>query len=774
MVFLAAFAVLALQTPDTARIVVVATSDLHGQAVAWDFGRHAPAPGALARAATAIDSLRHRYPDQVVVVDAGDALEGTPFAAYYGGVEPQDPHPIVDAMNQVGYDAATVGNHDFDFGVPLLDRALSAATFPFVSANIRVLPEDTLELRPYVVLQRNGIRVGISGFTTTGVMVWNRDQVHGRLRLAPIAEEARTALGEMRKDADLAIVLAHTGLEGSSSYDTTGIGAENVAARLAEEPVRPDLVIVGHSHREMVDSVRGGVHFVQPKPFGQSLAVVHILLSRRSGTWRVTSVRAGRVLLDGVAPSRRVEERLAEKQAAVSNWMSQTIGVATGFMRAATGRVEDTPLIRFINEVERRAAGADLASTPIYDIRAGFDTGEISVGDVYRIYPSENTLRGVRISGEGLRNYLEQSARYWYVDSAGAVFTNAYVPGPNYDVIGGAEYTVDLSRPAGSRITELSVRGKPVQPTDSFTLALGSLRQAGEGNYPMLRAAPVVYDRGERIRDLLLNEVRRRKELDPAAFAGSSWKLVPDSAALAARALFVRPGKPAPAPTTASAPVALPAVVPANDTPELYLAPPDETVATMKLPASAGPGGSLLRLIADAYRSSMRADLAIVAAPEGAQDLNSGDVGEQDLRAAVPGGDRLLKLSIRGDDLRWVFEHLVEGETPCCEISGATLTYAPAKPSLQRVRSVRFSSGRELEPKVIYQVVISRHLVEGESFTLGGTKCASGKGCAASGLLSRWPVTESDLTGTDALRDYLRRLPQPVVPPESIRLLPAR
>jgi 5''-nucleotidase/2'',3''-cyclic phosphodiesterase and related esterases len=85
MVFLAAFAVLALQTPDTARIVVVATSDLHGQAVAWDFGRHAPAPGALARAATAIDSLRHRYPDQVVVVDAGDALEGTPFAAYYGG-----------------------------------------------------------------------------------------------------------------------------------------------------------------------------------------------------------------------------------------------------------------------------------------------------------------------------------------------------------------------------------------------------------------------------------------------------------------------------------------------------------------------------------------------------------------------------------------------------------------------------------------------------------------------------------------------------------------
>ena len=309
--------------------------------------------------------------------------------------------------------------------------------------------------------------------------------------------------------------------------------------------------------------------------------------------------------------------------------MSQTIGEATGFMRAATGRVEDTPLIRFINEVERRAAGADLASTPIYDIRAGFDTGEISVGDVYRIYPSENTLRAVRISGEGLRNYLEQSARYWYVDSAGAVFTNAYVPGPNYDVIGGAEYTVDLSRPAGSRITELSVRGKPVRADRQLHPGVRESPPVGEGNYPMLRDAPVVYDRGERIRDLLINEVRRRKELDPAAFAGSSWKLVPDSAALAARALFVRPGTPASAPTTASVPLALPAVAPADDTPELYLAPADETVATMKLPASAGPGGSLLRLMADAYRSSLRADLAIVAAPEGAQDLNSGDVGSR-------------------------------------------------------------------------------------------------------------------------------------------------
>jgi 2',3'-cyclic-nucleotide 2'-phosphodiesterase/3'-nucleotidase len=707
-------------------------------------------------------------------VDAGDALEGSPFAAYYGGVQPQDPHPIVDAMNQVGYDAATIGSHDFDFGVPLLDRAISAATFPFISANIRVIPEDTLALHPYVVVQRGGVRVGIAGFTTPGVMVWNRDQVSGRLRVTPIPDEAGVILPELRRDADLAIVLANSGMDGISSYPIAGLGAEDASANLAEGAVRPDLVVVGHTHREMVDSVRGGVHFVQPKPFGQSLAVVHVLLTRREGAWRVHSIRAGRVPLDGVVPSPRLERRLAEKQAAVSTWMTETIGEATGPMRAATARVEDTPLVRFINEVERRAAGADLASTPVFDIRAGFDPGEITVGEVYQLYPSENTLRAVRISGAGLRNYLEQTSRYYYVDSTGAVYINKFVAGSDYDVIGGAEYTIDLSHPSGSRITSLSVRGKPVADTDSFTLALGSLRQSGGGNYPVLRDAPVVYDRGERIQDLLIAEIRRRRELDPAAFAGSSWKLVPESAALSARALFVRPGSPAPAPTTASTPVPPTPVPTMDETPELVLTPPEETVATLRVPAAAGPGGSLLQLMADAYRSSMRADLAIVAAEEGAQDLNAGGVREQDLHAAVPGSDRLLRLSMRGDDLRWVFEHLVEGETPCCEISGATLTYAPSKASFHRVRSVRFSNGRELESKVTYQVVISRHLVQGESFVLGGTMCSTGMGCTATGLLGRWPVTESDLTGTDALRDYLHRLTQPVVPPESPRLLPAR
>ena len=513
-------------------------------------------------------------------------------------------------------------------GVPLMDRALSAATFPFVSANIRVLPADTLALHPYVVVRRNGVRIGITGFTTPGVMVWNRDKIAGRLRVTPLAREAPGVLRELRKDADLVVVLAHSGLDGLSSYDTTGVGPENDAVSLARGAVHPDIVIVGHSHRELVDSVISGVHFVQPQPNARGLAIVRVTLVQGADGWRPVSIRAERVVLDRVTPASRVVRRIAEVQNTVLGWVGQNIGEAEGPMRAATARVEDTPLLRFIHQVQRRASGAQLSAAPVFDIRAGFEFGQVRLGDLFRLYPFENTLRAIRISGDQLRAYLEQSARYFFVDSTGKVFVNAFVPGYNYDVIGGAEYSIDLTHPPGQRITRLLVGGKAVSAADSFSLALSSYRQAGGGNYAMLRDAPVVYDKGEKIRDLLVAEIRRRKTIDPDSFTGSSWSMVPESAARQARALFVREGA-VPAPVAAVSSINLPPPPPRTTAdsagPELVAS--DSTVlpiARLSIPAPAGQGGSLLRLLADAYKNALRADLAIVEADEAAETLPAG------------------------------------------------------------------------------------------------------------------------------------------------------
>ena len=191
------------QAPDTAHVVLVATTDVHGRATAWDYLAERSAPGGLTRVATVVDSLRRRFPGQVVVLDAGDMLQGNAFAAYQARQGRRQPNPIVEAMNLVGYDAATPGNHDFDWGVPELERALADAAFPYVSANLFRVPSDSLLVSPFRVLRRGPIRVGVTGFTTPGVMVWDGDRLRGKIRVERIEAAAGRTFADMRRSSDL-------------------------------------------------------------------------------------------------------------------------------------------------------------------------------------------------------------------------------------------------------------------------------------------------------------------------------------------------------------------------------------------------------------------------------------------------------------------------------------------------------------------------------------------------------------------------------------------
>jgi len=773
---------LAAQTPDSVHLVIVATSDLHGHATDWDYVASAGAPGGLIRAATVVDSLRTRYPDQVVLVDAGDLIEGDLFGTYFARIAPRDPHPIIDVMNAMGYDAATPGEHEFDFGVSAMTRMLAGANFPYVSGNLRVPGRDTLAYAAYRVVRRQGLRIGISGFTTPGVMVWSRKQIEGRLRVARIEASADRVLSELRKDADLAIVLVHSGLDGPSTYDTTGVGRENAAAALSQGEIRPDLVVLGHSHRELADSVLNGVHFVQPGPFAQSTVVVHVDLRRQSGGWRVVRMRGQLVPLKTVAASPRVRRRLGEADNSLRIWASQVVASSSGRMRTASARAEDTPIVRYINEVQRKRAGADLAATPVFDVKAGFDLGEITNAQVYALYPTEYTLRAIRISGAQLAAYLEQSARYFYSDSTGRVAVNALVPAQNYDIVGGAQYAIDLSRRPGERIRDLSVNGRPIQPGDSFTIALSSYRQDGGGNFSMLANARVLYDRDESIRDLLLSDLKTRRTLRPEEFAGPGWRIVPETAARAARALWVREAAPE-APVAATG-VAVPLFGPAGrrDSIEVDRAGQrgdslaGRPVATIKLPLRRGNPSALGSLVADAYRAAFRADLALVSNEEIRADLAAGPLTASGAAAILEPGHILRKISMTGADLRWVFENLVLGAAPCCHLSGAVVSFASNRKDWERVKDVRQSiTGKRLDAKQTYTLVISDYLVTpGGGFPLGSSECSAPFGCARSGLLGHWVVEEGPTSSLDAWIAYLRRLPQPVEGPGDARVVPAK
>jgi 2',3'-cyclic-nucleotide 2'-phosphodiesterase (5'-nucleotidase family) len=533
---LLAVSLAAAQVPDSAHLVLVATADAHGHATAWDYLAHRAYPGGLARVATAVDSLRRRYPGQVVVLDAGDLLQGSPFAEYRRRVGPEDPDPLIEAMNLVGYDAATPGDRDLEVGVDALRRVTGGAAFPWVSGNLRLEPADAPVLQPTAVVRRQGVRVGITGFTTPGAMVWSRGRMRGA-RLLRIGEAAGPVLAGLRRDADVVVALVHAGLGGPSSYDTTGIGPEHDAAMLAGLAARPDLVVVGHSHRAIRDTILGGVHFVQPRPDALELAVVQLDLVRERDRWRIARVRSEPLDLSRVTPSPLLEQRLAPLHAAVQAWVDQPLGLVSAPMPATAARAQPTPLLDFVLETERRASGAQLASAALSDLRLGLPGDTVRRADLLRLYPGDRTLVALRVSGAQLRSYLEWSARYFRVDPAGRISLGDAVPGSDFELVRGARYDIDLRRPLGDRIRDLSVGGRPVGATDSFTLALDQRRAAGAGGYGMLRGAPVVYDRGERIAELLEAQVVRGGA-DPAVRPASQWRIVPEVAAVAVRNLF--------------------------------------------------------------------------------------------------------------------------------------------------------------------------------------------------------------------------------------------
>lgn len=528
----------AQRAPRRVELTIAATTDVHGRLRGWDYYAGGADPAhSLAAAATIVDSARRANPDGVVLVEGGDILQGNPLLYVAARVRPTPVHPVIAAMNVMRYDAAVLGNHEFNYGVPLLQKAIAQAGFPFVAANV-LDAQGKPWVAPYTMVTRRGVRVAIIGGTTPGSMVWDREHLKAAgLTVTDIVPAVRQRVQEARRaKADVVLVLLHSGLNEPASYDTiaTGLPSENVAGRIPREIDGIDVVVYGHSHRELVDSTINGALVMQPRNWAGSVGLGTLTLERRQGRWAVVartgrSVRAAghREHPDVLAAARSTHE-------ATVAWVNEPVGRTSVAWRADSARVTDAPITDLVNEVMRRTTGAELSATAAFSLEAALDTGAITQAELSRLYPYDNTLRAVRITGAQLRDFLEHAARYYRTvgadgRAAGGILDPS-VPGYNFDVVSGADYTIDLRRPVGQRITRLQVRGREVLPTDSFTMALNNYRQGGGGGFSMLAGAPLVYDRDLDIRQLVIDEVRRAGTLDPAAYAQRNWTLEPASA----------------------------------------------------------------------------------------------------------------------------------------------------------------------------------------------------------------------------------------------------
>ncbi len=534
----------------SARLTVLHTTDLHGALTDWDDATDRPAARGLVRVATLVRQVRAEG-GPVLLVDGGDAIQG-------GGIEsawrdaaplPADGRhdPMMTAMSRLGYDAMAVGNHEFSFGPAALAAARRDAAFPWLAANV-VHADGTPAFQGTRVTMAGGVRVGILGLTTPAVPAMEDSAHWAGLRFLPPVEVAKREVARLRnaERCDVVVVVAHTGLERDRADGPERVGdtpGENWGWRLATEVPGIDVLVLGHTHTVVPQLDAGGTLVTQAGKWGEAVGRVDLELARDGNGARWTVVRKSARMLavtDTVAADSALAAFAAPWHALAESTLSQPVGHAARTVNSPRGRFADGPAWELIQRAQLQATGADVSLAALPDPAATLPRGVVTARDLLRLYPYDNTLSVVTLTGAELKEALEQSARYFddYKFEDARPLARRGWPAWNFDAAEGVSYEIDLTRPAGGRIVNLLWHGEPLAADHVLTVAVNSYRANGAGGFDVLARAPRVRTLERGVRALIADYLRSVGTLDGVATA--NWSVLPDYAATPERALVDR------------------------------------------------------------------------------------------------------------------------------------------------------------------------------------------------------------------------------------------
>ncbi len=482
------------------------TTDLHVHVFPYDYYADKPVDTVgLARTAAHVKDIRAEATN-AMLLDNGDLIQGNPmgdYIAYERGMKEGDMHPIVTAMNVVGYDAATIGNHEFNYGLDFLVNAMAGAQFPVVLANVAkemgASPTaDTTLFKPWHIVEKtvtdgsgaeHTIKVGIIGFTPPQIMTWDRPRLEGKVQTRDIVETARAYVPQIKEaGADIIVALSHSGIGPDQHID----GMENASVPLAAiEGI--DAVMTGHHHLEFpgskydttgaVDPVKGTLH---GKPatmagfWGSHLGIIDLMLEVSGGEWRVVTHestlrpiskrnedRSITALVDSVP---EVEASVQQQHEDTLSYVRRAVGKTSAPLHSYFALVADDPSVQIVSIAQKwyvgdMLKGSDYEGLPILSAAAPFKAGgrggpdyftdvpagDVAIKNVADLYLYPNTVRAVKVTGAEVKDWLERSAGMFNQITPGEadqVLLNPDFPSYNFDVIDGVTYQIDLSQPS--------------------------------------------------------------------------------------------------------------------------------------------------------------------------------------------------------------------------------------------------------------------------------------------------------------------------------------
>lgn len=526
------------QEPARVAITILSTTDLHGNIYPIDYNTNKPEARGLARVATVVKQARKEAP-RLLLLDSGDTIQGTPLTFHHARIDNKPADPMMAVMSAIGYDAMAVGNHEYEFGFDVLNKARGEARFPWLSANTYKKGTDETYFQPFIVKQIEGVRVGIIGLTTPGMpSLENAELTYSKIEVRDPVREAMkwTALLREKEQVDLVVIAMHMGLEADLRTGEMFPGQlphENAALAIANRVPGVDVILMGHTHREIPAVYINGVLLAQADKWGRSIARVDLYLEKITpgGRWRVVA-KSGRTIPAGeqVQPDPEVLRIAEPYHRETQAWLDQVIGESAVELKAGQEGFRDAAILDLVHRVQLEAGDADVSTAMSLNPNARIPKGPVTVRDIIGLYEYEAAPIVVEVTGKILKEALEHSSRHFgpYVSGKTLLeLIDERFPGYTYDVAEGITYDLDISKPVGRRVQNMRFRGQPVSPTQTLRLATNTFRVNGGAGYSMFKDARIISRSSKELRELIIEWVKRNTHIPTTPT--NNWRLLPEN-----------------------------------------------------------------------------------------------------------------------------------------------------------------------------------------------------------------------------------------------------
>ncbi|WP_223700565.1 bifunctional metallophosphatase/5'-nucleotidase [Sutcliffiella deserti] len=516
-------------------ITILETSDVHGNVLPINYGDNSKSDVGLAKLASLIKEERKKH-ENVLVIDNGDLVQGTPLTYHYVKKLQNTENPMVRVLNHLKFDAAVVGNHEFNYGMNILKNAVKDSDFPWLSANILSETGDPFLGKPYIIKTFETVKIAVLGVTTHYIPNWeNPTHVEG-LTFEDALESTKKWVKHLKdtEEPDLIVVSYHGGFERNlvDGSPTETLTSENQGYEICKSVKGIDVLLTGHQHRSIAEMTVNGVLVLQPGVNGETLGKATIQLEKKNNKWEVVSKQGSLLSTKYSRVDADVAELIKEYEQSTQTWLDQPIGNIKGNMAVNSPfevRLKDNELIEFINKVQMEVSNTTISNTALFhNSSPGFPTN-VTMRDIVSNYIYPNTLKVIRISGQDIKDALERSASYFLLDVDGSIKVNPSftIPKPqhyNYDMWEGINYTIDIRKPIGERVVKLERDCERLDLKEEYDVVMNNYRAGGGGDYIMYQNKQVVKDIPLDMSELIANYIMEKGTIE--ATVNHNWKVI--------------------------------------------------------------------------------------------------------------------------------------------------------------------------------------------------------------------------------------------------------